>query len=370
MLTENIFNKTANDKLVLSLSNSSTLIYGAGNTGRDVYRILRHNDYQISGFIDNRYFNTVIENIDVLNLEVIKNQWGRYKDNNIIIIISIFNRDVDIAQIIVELKELGFKNIFTFIELYQFFEDTLKERFWLSNTQLLIDEQEKIQQIYELLADESSRKLFERIIKFRMHCDYAELEAPLGLDQQYFPDDLPFWTDNAYFVDAGAYDGDTVQLAIEKKQKIATLFCFEPDVHNFAKLVSNTRQFTETCVYQIPCGLWSESTTLGFDSSYGEGSHISETGSSSITVVALDDVMMNSAPTQIKMDIEGAELAALKGALKTISQYRPNLAICVYHKPKDLWEIPLYINSLNLNYKFYLRNYGFSIFETVLYCIK
>ena len=46
------------------------------------------------------------------------------------------------------------------------------------------------------------------------------------------------------------------------------------------------------------------------------------------------------------MDIEGAELPALKGAERSIKRYRPNLAISIYHSLDDFLDIPEYINSL------------------------
>jgi hypothetical protein len=69
------------------------------------------------------------------------------------------------------------------------------------------------------------------------------------------------------------------------------------------------------------------------------------------------------------MDIEGAELEALKGASETIIKHKPNLAISLYHKPQDLWEIPNFIKSLRNDYKFYLRSHGHLTFDSVLYCI-
>jgi hypothetical protein len=69
----------------------------------------------------------------------------------------------------------------------------------------------------------------------------------------------------------------------------------------------------------------------------------------------------------ITMDIEGVELQALMGAEKTIRRSSPDLGICVYHAANQIWEIPLYINSLGLGYKFYLRNYTSFSQETVLY---
>ena len=70
------------------------------------------------------------------------------------------------------------------------------------------------------------------------------------------------------------------------------------------------------------------------------------------------------------MDIEGEELNALKGAKEIICKYKPKLAICVYHKPEDLYEIPKYIMDFGLDYKYYLRHHmreGYT--ETVFYAI-
>ncbi len=68
-----------------------------------------------------------------------------------------------------------------------------------------------------------------------------------------------------------------------------------------------------------------------------------EDGDISIEVRRLDDILGNRPVTFIKMDIEGSELAALRGAERIIRQQRPKLAICVYHKPEDMWEIPNFI---------------------------
>ena len=71
----------------------------------------------------------------------------------------------------------------------------------------------------------------------------------------------------------------------------------------------------------------------------------------------------------IKMDIEGAELYALKGARNTIETYHPILAICVYHRREDLITIPEYIRTLYEGYKFYIRAYSLYSTELVLYAV-
>ena len=72
-------------------------------------------------------------------------------------------------------------------------------------------------------------------------------------------------------------------------------------------------------------------------------------------------------PTYIKMDIEGAEMEALLGAQGNIKNNKPKLAICLYHKPEDIIEIPHIILSINPDYKLAIRHYTTCNWETVLY---
>lgn len=69
----------------------------------------------------------------------------------------------------------------------------------------------------------------------------------------------------------------------------------------------------------------------------------------------------------IKLDIEGSELAALQGAEGSLRRWRPKLAISLYHRPEDLFSIPLWLNSLGCGYRFFLDHYSIHQEETVLY---
>ena len=71
----------------------------------------------------------------------------------------------------------------------------------------------------------------------------------------------------------------------------------------------------------------------------------------------------------IKMDIEGAELQALIGAEKTIKKYKPVLVISLYHKLEHIWQIPEFINNLDLNYRFYIDHFTISLTETMLFAV-
>jgi hypothetical protein len=95
---------------------------------------------------------------------------------------------------------------------------------------------------------------------------------------------------------------------------------------------------------------------------------INDNGKFQIDVDSIDNIVKDKV-SFIKMDIEGAELEALRGAKNTILKYKPKLAISVYHKQDDLINIPQYILQLNEKYKLYLRHYGESTDETILYAV-
>ena len=85
-------------------------------------------------------------------------------------------------------------------------------------------------------------------------------------------------------------------------------------------------------------------------------------------VKKLDDVLSDKDITFIKMDIEGAEVEALKGAENIIRNKKPKLAICLYHRTSDFWTIPEMLHKMNPNYKFgVMHHYKYNCWETVLY---
>ena len=123
-----------------------------------------------------------------------------------------------------------------------------------------------------------------------------------------------------------------------------------------------------------PRALWSESNIeMSFEDS-GPSSRVSTGqnagGALKATTIAIDDYVQHEGLTKvdfIKMDIEGAEIPALRGAEQTIKTHKPKLAICVYHKKDDFYTIPGLINQIQPGYKFYLDHYTIHREETVLY---
>ena len=106
-----------------------------------------------------------------------------------------------------------------------------------------------------------------------------------------------------------------------------------------------------------------------FNSLGDAGSAVINTGHIEVDCISLDEELLDDMPSFLKIDIEGAEAAALEGAQNIIKTFKPIIAICVYHRPPDLWQIPLFLNQLNTDYLFYLRAHENDGFEVVLYAV-
>lgn len=172
------------------------------------------------------------------------------------------------------------------------------------------------------------------------------------------------------FIDGGCFDADTsLQFIDWAGGKVKKIYAFEPDPINY-KMCEES--FNEKCKveWQLePAGLWSEKTVLSFKDSGSASSAFNAEGTIKVPTASIDEVVGDDKVTFIKMDVEGAELEALKGAANTIKKNKPRLAICVYHKPEDIVDIPKYIKELVPEYKLYLRHYYPFVYDTVLYAV-
>ena len=193
--------------------------------------------------------------------------------------------------------------------------------------------------------------------------------------RQYFDLDALPHCKNEIFVDCGGFRGETSEQFIKwSGGDYKKIYLFEP---NSALIQECKRVFKESIapekINYYECGLWNENTILSFQI----GEDLSRTrlvkadayNEKVIQVKTIDSVVADYNVTFIKMDIEGSELQALQGAAKTIKNSRPKLAISVYHKRNDIWDIPMFLLGIHPNYKFYLRTYSFIGNDTVLYAI-
>ena len=246
----------------------------------------------------------------------------------------------------------------------------------LSKMQELVSQnRDKIKNVYTKLADEQSRKVFERRLEYLLTGNQkCMVEIFSKNTEQYFPTDIVRLDKNEVFIDAGACCGETSEAFIKLTDAhYKSIYLFEPSerIVNIAQEIFKQENYKNVNFYKY--GLYNENKKIGFidEDIIGSSSVSEEDTHNSIEVVTLDSIFHNSQekPTFIKMDIEGAEKEAIHGAQQTISENAPKLAICVYHEMEDLWEIPSMIMSIRADYKIYLRHHSMENTETVCYAI-
>ncbi|MDY6922236.1 MAG: FkbM family methyltransferase [Pseudomonadota bacterium] len=232
-----------------------------------------------------------------------------------------------------------------------------------------LSNREKYEWTYQLLADRESRHCYQNLVNFRLQYDFDFLEGFSDQEsQQYFEPFLNLRREGECFADIGAFDGYTSEMFISLCPAYKQIHVFEPDPNNL--LNARKRLSHHNHVYFYPIGLSDRAETLRLSSS-GSGSRVSDTGDITIKVDALDDVT-NTDFSFIKMDIEGGEISALKGAEKTIKRCHPKLAIAIYHCIENsgpFWEVPKKVLSIRSDYDVYVRHYTESIYETVMFFV-
>ncbi len=174
------------------------------------------------------------------------------------------------------------------------------------------------------------------------------------------------------FIDVGCYDGQTsVDFATWCNGKYEKIIALEADKEMLCRCRDKIKSHDLKNIQLINKACWSDKCEIGFDNNVSAelqgSSKVDNANSNKVNADSIDNIMRGERVSFIKMDIEGAELEGLKGACKTITKYHPKLAICVYHKPEDIYEIPVYILQIAPTYKFVLRHYTSDLWETVLY---
>ena len=175
-------------------------------------------------------------------------------------------------------------------------------------------------------------------------------------------------------IDCGGAIGDT---AIYFATKGASLVCVFEFIQSNIELINKQIEMNpglDDKIQIINKAVWSDS---GVELSYIDNGNSSRVADASIypnatTTFSIDDMVAANklaCVDMIKMDIEGAELPALRGARETIRKFTPKLAICVYHKDNDLVEIPDYVKSLSPDYEFYFEYYTDVGWEAVSYAV-
>lgn len=358
--------KSRSTERLRDMLGAGAFVYGGGNFGRRIARLMREHGFECLGIVD-RKAGSAPETLDGVRL-IHPDSLPPSICAGRALVLGVFNPFHEMGEIVRAMRERGFADILWGADWPDAFGPSLND-FWIGSRAMLIRNFGRIRSAYGILSDDASRRTLDSVIRFRALDGDRPDPAP-SYGTQYFPRDLPGFTQPISFLDGGAYDGDTFRALRGFGVEIDHWIAFEPDPQNFAKLT----QFARGCGTQAslyPCGLAEKTDQLRFSAGNAMSSKI--VGNEEVGVViqclAVDEALVKTQLDYVKLDIEGAEAAALRGMTETLRKYRPRLAISAYHAPEDAWEIPLLLKSILPDAEIYLRQHYPNTFDLVTYAI-
>ncbi len=335
----------------LSATDKKIVMYGMGNGADKILAVCERYGIEIADFFASEGFvrGHSFHGKTVLSYSKVKEKYGA---ENIIVLISFGSSLPDVLAL--------FRRVSSECETYA--PDVPVCDGELFNYEFFAKNKEKIIAVYSLLADDTSKNIYENVINYKLSGDIKYLfDAENDKDETY---SLLCAKDFEFTADLGAYNGDTIREILEYSPKIKAITAFEPDRRNFKKLSQYCEGIQDKLdITALNAAAWSSDTTLIFGGEGNRNSGVfapSKTAKSiEVEARSLDSALCGKRVDYIKYDVEGAEREAIEGSRETILSHRPALLVSAYHKSEDIFSLPLQIHELRPDYKLYYRRYPY-----------
>ncbi len=216
----------------------------------------------------------------------------------------------------------------------------------------------EIEDTYDLLQDNLSKKLFLSSVFYKYTGDIRYLKN--AFSEKADPIATLLGRDIRTAIDGGAYTGDTAAELLSCHSELREIIAVEPDARNHRRLTAYAES-EEVCGRVVPIhgALWSNTGSALFSESGNRNSSLHsasyEHKEKEVSLLSVDALAAEKHMDYIKYDVEGAEEQALFGSRATILRDHPALAVSLYHRPEDLFTLPLWLSNLAPSYRFYIR---------------
>lgn len=270
------------------------------------------------------------------------------------------------------LSKLGFTDIVPFYDLAESF----RQRHPLSNgwfaAPLSSENQAKTAKVLASWDDDVSRAHHLQFIAWRrLREEWTFDPAPVSAPTRFFiPEIVSVLHQDEVLLDAGAHHGVVIDAFMDHtKGRFRGIVAIEPDAINRECLEKNVQKLLpgdqRVTIYDL--ALSDADGEAMFHSGLGYASQLSCTGQTRVTTRRLDTLGLF--PTIIKLHLEGAELAALKGAKQILLGSRPIVEATVYHNEDGIWKTAEWLMDTLSDYRFLFRNHSWCGTGAVIYAI-
>lgn len=225
--------------------------------------------------------------------------------------------------------------------------------------------------LYSKLGDYCSKLVLYSIMSNWYQYDFKMLNRSIEKSYgHYFDLDLIEPNSEEVIVDLGAYTGDTIldYIYTYGENKYQKIYAYDITEESLIKLKENVSRYPNIIVKKRAITDKTGITYIKKSEVDNSANMTMDHGDDEVLETTLDDEVKEKI-TMIKMDIEGGEQKALRGAEEHIKKEHPKLLISVYHNVRDIFEIPKMIEQMDSSYQFYLRNHGGGVYPTEIVLI-
>ncbi|MGH1448998.1 MAG: FkbM family methyltransferase [Pseudomonadaceae bacterium] len=221
------------------------------------------------------------------------------------------------------------------------------------------------------LDDEASRKVYNALIGMRtsLSISFAEpIKSPWS--EEYFDRAFMRPEQALRFVDAGAASGDSLLRLEANFGPVEQAWLFEPELPAYYEALKSFSDRPNVWLFNM--GLDEQPSrakyqpAMSFDLASELNSEVPANITSYIQGVPLDALVQGKVGL-FKLDIEGMEAAALRGARATINRDKPVLAVCAYHRSDDFWRLMDEVSAIRPDYRIGMRLYSDILEDITLY---
>jgi len=149
------------------------------------------------------------------------------------------------------------------------------------------------------------------------------------------------------FLDVGSHAGEVIERFLRHTQgQFEHIWAIEPDACNLLELENQRARMDEPerrKIDLLPVAITDADGDCRFIGGLGYASQCSDLTEQKVSCRTIDSLGIN--PSFVKLHLEGMELAALRGAMHTLSRHRPILTLTVYHNDDGLWKTPLWLTE-------------------------
>jgi len=337
---------TRDDSLWVKLQKETRpiFLYGTGNGADKILDVCARFNIPVEGVFASSDFvrSRTFRDMPVQSFEMIRRSYG----DDIVVLLAF---GTTLSSVVENIKTIAEISTLYIPEVPLYGTELFTYEYYLENL-------EGIEEAYDLLSDEKSKQVYEDMIGFRLSGEprlLANAESMAISYGEIFDGDR-FET----VIDCGAYKGDSTEM-IARVLRPERIIAIEPDPKTFVKLSAYAENEMLSEVKTVNAAVGNEEGTVEFMSSASRGSGKEGISKSAkcrtVSLLPIDSIAAGEAVDLIKLDVEGDELSALKGALATIERCKPSMAVSVYHRTGDIFELLLLLKKLLPGHSLHLR---------------